>query len=479
MAGRLDEARRTVAAGGVEWPFRLDLQRGTAIVETGAGERRVRPQRWAEKRRLAQFAGWGEEFVREQLWNMCVRPGSPPASEDERDAVLELVVWMSCGGRVREALPYDRRQLDLATFVSCRALGIAPNQLDSLPAYEVEALWRCSQQNGPADLPLATPSSDEFSHQILIVPDTIAPEITPPETIAPERIAPETIAPETTAPETTAPEMAVPVGAARTGWFDDSPASRDVFAGIAETAPSAPEQLRHVPPAPQRKRRPAFAQVRTATGAHQRILPHRDPRPSTVGSDTAARPAPVAQPPVAGAEGTQSRRPQGVFTPGASAAPPETSMASHADAGRPEFSHPHYAGSESHKSPSAVADAQTLEFSNKPVVDALQHQARADHSGSGDTAQPAFATAFKQSLSNAKNGFPAIAPDPHPDFFFLRSAPQYGQRAAFHAVSGETPHSTAAAAPEPPAGIPFQAFADEFADRLQAAAGEMGILENI
>src|SRR4051794_35871020 len=102
MGSRVDEARRAVIVDGAEWPFRLDLRRGVAILQTPHGERRVRPQRWIEKCRMAQFAGWGEAFLCEQLWQMCLRPADPPVDESERSAGLELAVWLSAGGCIGE-----------------------------------------------------------------------------------------------------------------------------------------------------------------------------------------------------------------------------------------------------------------------------------------------------------------------------------------------------------------------------------------
>jgi hypothetical protein len=178
MAAGVDEKRRVVVVGDTEWPFRLDLRRGVAILGAGAGERRVRAQRWIEKRRLAQFASWGEEFLREQVWLMCVRPAGPAFREEEGAAALELAWWLSSGGRLSEALPLDRALLARVTLDSCQALGVATTALDDLPAYEVELLWRTSLPSAsfPAGSPVETnrrhfAPHEEFTHRIVIVPD--------------------------------------------------------------------------------------------------------------------------------------------------------------------------------------------------------------------------------------------------------------------------------------------------------------------
>jgi hypothetical protein len=404
MAVRLDEARRTLVAGGVEWPFRLDLQRGTATVETAGGKRRVRPQRWAEKRRLAQFAGWGEEFFREQLWNMCVRPGDAAASEEEREAILELAVWLSCGGRVREALPYDRLLLDNATFVSCRALGVAPNQLDSLPAYEVEALWRCAQQNEPGEMPLASQTPQEFSHQIRIVPD-------PPVEAAAERAPAGASAPAQAAHfEAPHPEQAQPVTepAAATGG--------------------------------QPRRKAAFLQTKATSGTKetQSIAPDR---PRTAGTSPRTE--------AAKAGGQQSAPPEGEARPAAR----EQEMTA---------------------APAARPVRRTMEVSKFRVVMGPPASLRAMDPAA---LEPEFAAPVP--AERAAQAFPGIAAAGSPEPFFLTPTAQAGGgRAPTLGVAAvDLPAPSAGAAAAAQEGPSLDTIADAFAERLQTAAAEMGILE--
>jgi hypothetical protein len=410
MAVRLDEARRTLVAGGVEWPFRLDLQRGTATVETPGGERRVRPQRWAEKRRLAQFAGWGEEFFREQVWNMCVRPGGAPASEDERDAILQLAVWLTCGGRIEESLPYDRRLLDNATFDSCRALGVAPNQLDSLPAYEVEALWRCSQQNEPGGLPSAPQAHQEFSHQILIVPDAPAGVADPVAPAAGATTAHDVLTsaprPEPGASEPP-PEIQVAAPKRKAGFVQ------------ARTA-TATEQVRVQAPMPRRSAEPAPRAEAAPTEPRQTISPRPVSRPIPNDPETPSSP-----------EGKPARRTLGLSTFRVVMGRPAALLSGAAASGRPEFAEPSHA-------------------------DPMVHE------------------------------FPGIGAESKPDYFFLTPERQTvdgrapaAMRPAVRIAAGDMPEPSSVAVPAQPAGVAFDTFADEFADRLQAAAGEMGILEDL
>ncbi len=413
MAVRLDEARRTLVAGGVEWPFRLDLQRGTATVETAGGKRRVRPQRWAEKRRLAQFTGWGEEFFREQLWNMCVRPGEAAASEEEREAILELAVWLSCGGRVREALPYDRLLLDNATFVSCRALGVAPNHLDSLPAYEVEALWRCAQQGEPGELPLSPQTPQEFSHQIRIVPD------------GPLQPA----------------ESSVPVPS-------DTPAQPNHFDAPRPEA-AAPETAVAAPTHGEPRRRATFLQAK-ATAA-TRNVPVDSPVPAG-----AASPAPRLEEATAeGQRGQHGQRDQ-------QSAPPE---------GEPL---PAAMERETMLAPAGRSVRRAMEVSKFRVVMGRPTSLLPTESdGRGrEFAEPGHA-------DRAANEFPGVGEAGKPEPFFLIPAAQVssGRGPAIRVAPVDMPAPFTGAAAAPTEELSLDAIADAFAERLQTAAAEMGILE--
>jgi hypothetical protein len=174
---RITEGRPTVAAGGSEWPFTVDLRNGTASVEIDGQAWHVRPQRWIEKRRLARFAHYGEEFVRGQLWTMCVEPAEARRSGTEAEALLAVAAWLSGGGLVQQALPLDSALLTRVTVAACRELGVAPHALDDLAPYEVESLWRGGRESAevtrqPVDEPYQpSEGASEFTHRILIVPD--------------------------------------------------------------------------------------------------------------------------------------------------------------------------------------------------------------------------------------------------------------------------------------------------------------------
>ena len=142
MPARIDEQRQLVCVNGSEWPFTLDLREGTASLSVGAQTWEVRPQRWVEKLRLARFAHWGENFARQQLWTMCVGPETQQSSDGEREAVLALAGWLSGGGAAESELPLDTAVLTRVTAETCRQLGVVPSALDTMPAYEVESLWR-------------------------------------------------------------------------------------------------------------------------------------------------------------------------------------------------------------------------------------------------------------------------------------------------------------------------------------------------
>ena len=178
MPARIDEQRQLVCINGMELPFILDLREGTASLNMGSQTWRIRPQRWIEKLRLARFAHWGEAFVRQQLWTMCVQSENQELNDADREAVLALAIWLSGGGAVEPALPLDTALLARVTAGICRQLGVVPGALDAMPAYEVESLWRHAAEAPTDGEEAAEFGSDEFTHKILIVPDA-KPAITP------------------------------------------------------------------------------------------------------------------------------------------------------------------------------------------------------------------------------------------------------------------------------------------------------------
>ena len=175
MKASVDELRQVVCGNGVEFPFTLDLRRGVALLKGPDRTWRVRPQRWSEKCRLARFAAWGEAFVRQQLWNMCVRPEPVEPVPGEQEALVALAAWLSAGGG-HDALPLDSASLARVALTLCRELGVGPAALDALPAYEVESMWRQipgATEEEPA-LSALSAGAEMFTHRIEVIPDARA-----------------------------------------------------------------------------------------------------------------------------------------------------------------------------------------------------------------------------------------------------------------------------------------------------------------
>jgi hypothetical protein len=166
---RVDQQRQRVCLDGQEWTFVLDLRRDVALLQGTQRLLEVRPQSWGEKRRLARFASMGEDFVRHQLREMCVNPGGDDLVTDELEAALALAAWLSSGGDA--GLPLDPGALMRATLTVCRELGVKPETLDALPAYDVESLWRQVNQAVAVEDALWTGTGEEFTHRIEVVPD--------------------------------------------------------------------------------------------------------------------------------------------------------------------------------------------------------------------------------------------------------------------------------------------------------------------
>jgi hypothetical protein len=107
---------------------------------------------------------------------MCVDDEDRPQAGGAVEALVAVATWLDSGGRTDHGLPLDSALLTRVTVAACRELGVAPQALDDLAPYEVEGVWRGARENAGRD-PLSaeqipTPDdTDGFTHRIVIVPD--------------------------------------------------------------------------------------------------------------------------------------------------------------------------------------------------------------------------------------------------------------------------------------------------------------------
>jgi hypothetical protein len=174
-----------VRLGEQTWPFSLDLRDGTAAISLPGGAVSVRPLTWAERVRLARFAR-RRDVAEEQFLRLSSPSGLDAATDQERSAVAALAGWLNAPAEGASAarLPLEPSLLAVVTLEVCRAMGLAPADLDARESAEVEELWHAA---GIADALMSSPASavpapEPASTRILVVPDPAEPEPEPKST---------------------------------------------------------------------------------------------------------------------------------------------------------------------------------------------------------------------------------------------------------------------------------------------------------
>lgn len=175
MAVRIDAAAGLVEAEEARFPLTLDCRDGTARLRCGEAVFVLRPIRWREKANLARFAHLGAAFLEEAFLRLSLI-GEPPLPDDAkaRQALSRLAEWLNAPGRERP-LPLNPLLLARASAALCRGLGLRPQDLDDLPAGEVEALWIAidgiEEHSAPPNVPGRRSAPAGFTHRIEILPD--------------------------------------------------------------------------------------------------------------------------------------------------------------------------------------------------------------------------------------------------------------------------------------------------------------------
>jgi hypothetical protein len=130
-------------------PLTLDLSTGIAQVRLGNVTYAARPMLWREKVALARYVGLGPAFLRQQIFSLCLAPGTLlPKIGAELKSLLEFVLWVQqpLSG---QSVPLDVEALAAATLGVCHALGVRPADLGDRQAPEVEDLWQAIQAKSP------------------------------------------------------------------------------------------------------------------------------------------------------------------------------------------------------------------------------------------------------------------------------------------------------------------------------------------
>lgn len=156
-----------VEGNGSEYPFSVDCVTGVATLDAGQAVT-VRPLLWAQKRALARFASLGDLYQRDEFARICV---SPTNDDSAREAALALALWINAPED--GPLPLETALLARVTRDVCRSWGLTAVDLDARPAPEVESLWRHSGEPVPA---VSTP--DDGITRIIVVPDAESAALT-------------------------------------------------------------------------------------------------------------------------------------------------------------------------------------------------------------------------------------------------------------------------------------------------------------
>jgi hypothetical protein len=153
-----DSGRGVVLSDAGPVPFDVDLSTGSAALTTPVGRVLVRSMTWREKRTVARFRRLGGLWVDRTIADACA---SPRNTDGPSDGLLAgLARWLENGSDELDDLDADR--LAAVTVALCRAIALAPNELDALPAGEVEDLWRAVHA-GSSDAPITADTNPSMT----------------------------------------------------------------------------------------------------------------------------------------------------------------------------------------------------------------------------------------------------------------------------------------------------------------------------
>jgi hypothetical protein len=137
VGASVDVSSLVVRYGEAFWPFRLDLDNGSACIELDGAAYEISLLTWQAKMRLARFAHMDQAFVQARFLEACIRPPKIlPADKRDEAVLLALANWLNVS-----AFPLDQDRLAAVTVDVCRALHVGPRALAALPASELEMLW--------------------------------------------------------------------------------------------------------------------------------------------------------------------------------------------------------------------------------------------------------------------------------------------------------------------------------------------------
>ena len=180
----LDLAECLVEVAGEQFPFEVDLATGSARIRLGESWRTVAPLSWREKLTLARYASGRPRLVDQAL--VQHRLGGPEddsleAGSPAGRALILLARWLNgfaAEGAAGPAAALDPGILAAIETQALRSSGLAPTELDRLPALEVEQLAGAA---APVDRPPTETTADQPGDaasdvadgltRILVVPD--------------------------------------------------------------------------------------------------------------------------------------------------------------------------------------------------------------------------------------------------------------------------------------------------------------------
>jgi hypothetical protein len=172
----VDAANQSVRCGDSAWPFRLDVRQSCATIALADVEYRVRPLIWQEKVRMARFAHLGESFLQSSFLDCCVSSGERGAEAEQ--ILTALAAWVNLPDDDTDGLPLDSTRLAKVTLDVCRSMNVGPSQLNDLPAPMVESLWRSLDHVSRSEQSEQTePAEEPFDTKIVILPEATPAEM--------------------------------------------------------------------------------------------------------------------------------------------------------------------------------------------------------------------------------------------------------------------------------------------------------------
>ena len=186
MRAIVDVSSLVVRYGEASWPFRLDLDHGSASIELENRAYEVCPLTWRAKMRLARFAQMDQAFVQARFLEACLRsPKIVPTEPADQAVLAALASWINLSFEQTLGLPLDVRRLAAVTVEVCRALRVGPMAFAELSAPEVEMLWasldRETSEDEVLDRAISTQLPErlnpvslpepQFDTKIVILPD--------------------------------------------------------------------------------------------------------------------------------------------------------------------------------------------------------------------------------------------------------------------------------------------------------------------